>query len=275
MKPELKSEPRLVLPFNVKASMIENAIQDVDFSKKTVTGFFNTYWYVDAVGDVLIPGATKKSIKENGPGTPGWTIKHALGHDLTKLPGKIEVLEEKEVGGVEGIYFETKMTDTTLGMDTLINYQQGVYDNHSIGYRYITEEIVTRESKKWDWYMERLINPEEAEKRGVIYIVKEIELYEGSTVGIGANRLTPYLGVKADSPDLLVIKLDDRMKVLEKQLREGTQSDETMRDFSISIAQIRSILKELEPIIVTRKEPTPTPEVSLETLSQAFKSQIQ
>ena len=112
-------------------------ILDVSTSSRIVTGFFNSYNFFDSDKDVLIMGSAKKSIEERGVNSTAVAkIKHALNHDLTTLVGKLQVLEETTKNGITGIYFESKIANTTLGNDTLINYKEGIYDNHSIGFKY-------------------------------------------------------------------------------------------------------------------------------------------
>ena len=136
--------------FSVKSNMLEGtSIKDVDSSSRIVTGFYNAYNFYDDAGDVLLMGCSKRSIKERGPASSATAkIKHALNHDLTTLPGKIITLEEKEVDGILGIYFETKMVDTQLGNDTLMNYMEKIYDNHSIGYRTVDYKFIERINEK-------------------------------------------------------------------------------------------------------------------------------
>src|SRR5690606_24479112 len=111
----------------------------------------------------------------------------------------------------KGIYFETKMLNTSDGNDTLIKYQEGVYDNHSIGFRYLDIRYIEQDSDQWKVNIDKLINPEDAENRGYMFLVKEIELFEGSTVAFGANRLTPYLGSKSENKSLSLLKINERM----------------------------------------------------------------
>jgi len=97
-------------------------IIDVSTSSRIVTGFFNSYNFFDSDKDVLIMGAAKKSIEERGVNSTAVAkIKHALNHDLTTLVGKLQVLEETTKNGITGIYFESKIANTTLGNDTLFN----------------------------------------------------------------------------------------------------------------------------------------------------------
>lgn len=234
------------IEYGVKSSGTVS-IKDVDLDKRVVTGFYNTYNFIDSDFDVLLMGCSKNSIDQHGPSSSAIRkIKHALNHDLRQLPGKIMVLDEKEIDGMSGIYFETKMAKTQLGTDTLINYQEEIYDNHSIGFRYLDLEFLDDESDDWDKFLNLLINPEVAEKAGFMYVVKEIELFEGSTVAIGANQLTPFLGVKSNDLNLQKIKLNDSITLIEKQLKSGKQSDATLYDFSIQLRQIKQMINELE-----------------------------
>jgi uncharacterized protein len=237
-------EKRINDPFPVRS--IGGMVKDVDLSKRTVTGLYNSYNVIDSYGDVLVMGSASKSIQERGPKSNATAkIKHALMHDLERLPGKIEVLEERNLGNVSGLYFETRMANTTLGNDTLINYQEGIYDNHSIGFNYVPYKIkhLTENHQEWQSTVDGLINPNDVQKD--IYIVSEIMLWEGSTVSFGANQLTPFLGIKSNDMNLIKMKLNDRLERLVKQLRKGTQSDEMMKTFELQVLQLKQMISEL------------------------------
>lgn len=235
------------------------SVKDVSTSSRIVTGFYNTFNYFDGGADVLMSGCAKKTIKENGPKSEAVAkIKHALFHDLTKLPAKIQLLEERTVESLSGIYFEAKMSNTTLGNDTLTNYIEGIYDNHSIGFLYQQVERIEREAKNWRKFLDMLINPEDAEKVGVMYIVKEIQMFEGSTVAFGMNGLTPYLGLgqdaKSANKDTIKLDLFSRINKLQNTLKKGTQSDETMRIFEIQVRQMKQIVEELTDVLPSTKD---------------------
>jgi hypothetical protein len=252
-----KTEKALALKreklYAIKSSDTANkelVIKDVDLSQRIVTGFYNTAMYFDSDYDVLLKGSANKSITERGPDSNSVAkIKHLMFHDWTLLPGKIKTLKEDTatVNGqnVTGIYFETKMADTTLGNDTVINYQEGVYDNHSIGFQYLDGEYIDEEAKDWQVWLNQLLNPADAEAAGFMFLWKEIKLFEGSTVAFGANALTPYLGVKSQNKEALALKLSDKVKSLTAQLKNGTQSDKTMYNFEMQLLQLNQIIKEL------------------------------
>jgi HK97 family phage prohead protease len=224
-------------------------IIDVSTSSRIVTGFFNSYNFFDSDKDVLIMGAAKKSIEERGVNSNAVAkIKHALNHDLTTLVGKLQVLEETTKNGITGIYFESKIANTTLGNDTLINYKEGIYDNHSIGFKYYQLSLIESEKNPvaWNEVVSKLMNPEEAEKFGYLYIVKEINLFEGSTVAFGANSLTPFLGVKSGSKESMTLALVSKLNQLEYTVKNGMQSEEMLSTFELQIKQFKQILKEIE-----------------------------
>jgi HK97 family phage prohead protease len=233
-------------------------ILDVSTSSRIVTGFFNSYNFFDSDKDVLIMGAAKKSIEERGVNSTAVAkIKHALNHDLTTLVGKLQVLEETTKNGITGIYFESKIANTTLGNDTLINYKEGIYDNHSIGFKYNQLSLIESEKNPvaWNEVVSKLVNPEEAEKYGYLYLVKEINLFEGSTVAFGANSLTPFLGVKSGSKESMTLALVSKLNQLEYTVKNGMQSDEMLSTFELQIKQFKQILKEIE-VAETFDKPT-------------------
>lgn len=224
-------------------------IIDVSTSSRIVTGFFNSYNFFDSDKDVLIMGAAKKSIDERGVNSNAVAkIKHALNHDLTTLVGKLQVLEETTKNGITGIYFESKIANTTLGNDTLINYKEGIYDNHSIGFKYNQLSLIESEKNPvaWNEVVSKLVNPEDAEKFGYLYLVKEINLFEGSTVAFGANSLTPFLGVKSGNKESMTLALVSKLNQLESTVKNGMQSDEMLSTFELQIKQFKQILKEIE-----------------------------
>lgn len=233
-------------------------IIDVSTSSRIVTGFFNSYNFFDSDKDVLIMGSAKKSIEERGVNSTAVAkIKHALNHDLTTLVGKLQVLEETTKNGITGIYFESKIANTTLGNDTLINYKEGIYDNHSIGFKYNQLSLIEAEKSPvaWNEVLSKLVNPQEAEKFGYLYLVKEINLFEGSTVAFGANSLTPFLGVKSGNKESITLALDSKLNQLMHTVKNGSQSDDMMHTLELQIKQIKQVLKEIE-VAETFDKPT-------------------
>lgn len=246
LNPEQLKAKKLAEPFKVKTYDL-NHVKDVDTTKRVVTGVSNMFYWFDSDYDVLIPGCSLKSIEERGPQTnvPG-KIKHALFHDLTKLPSKVQLLDERRLqDGNTGQYFETRMLNTSDGNDTLIKYQEGVYDQHSIGFRYMNLEFIDSDSDAWQKWMDQLINPEDAEAVGYMFIVKEIKQYEFSTVAFGANSLTPYLGVKSENKEAVLLKLSTKIDSIIKLLRNGKGiTDEGFYNMELELLQLKQLQSE-------------------------------
>ena len=72
---------------------------------------------------------------------------------------------------------------------------------YQIGYNYIPSKtaMASPGTKLWDMTLELIRNPEDMRTRDEVFIVSEIDLYEGSTVFLGTNFNTPYFGCKAKS----------------------------------------------------------------------------
>lgn len=185
-------------------------IQDVDLKSRTVTGYFSRFGNIDTDGDMLVPGAFTKSISERGGKN---LIPHILDHDIHVTLKQLSKpkLYEKADGG----FFESTISDTQNGIDTLKLYRDGVINQHSFGFRTIQKD-----------------------NKGNHTEIKEVMLYEISTVTLGANPETPFTGFKSLTPT----ELKSRYEVLTKAFRSGDYTDET---FAILDAQIKQIEQDM------------------------------
>lgn len=241
----LLKEQKMATFYKVKDSF-ETTTKDVDMKKRTVQVVPNTFYYFDSDQDVLISGSTTRTIQARGPNSvAGAKIKNVKDHVISNRIGNIQVLDERDMGGRKVQYAESKMLSTTMGNDMLIEYQEGVIDQHSIGFRYVDLEFITAEAKDWKMWIDQLINPQDCEDFGYMFIVKEISQFEYSPVSFGSNKLTPYLGVKSGNKDAMVLKVLDRVDLLEKQLKAGRQTDDTMMDYQLECTQLKQIISEL------------------------------
>lgn len=225
----------------------ETVTKDVDFSKRIVQSIANTLLYFDHDQDVLMVGCANKSIQERGPDSNAkcGKIKNVKDHKISERIGKPIVTKEDKLDGKTVLYCESKMAETTIGNDALIEYQEGIIDQHSIGHRYVDLDFISADDEEWNKFLSMLINPEDAEEYGYAFRVKEIEWFEWSPVSFGANELTAYLGVKSNNKDALLLKIFDRLDLINKSLRNGSQSDEAMRDYELEVMQIKQIMTEL------------------------------
>lgn len=186
-------------------------IKDVDMKSRTVTGYFSRFGNIDHDGDMLMPGAFSKTVKERGFEGKN-IIPHLLDHEMETLKqlSKPKIYEKSDGG-----FFESTVSDTTNGIDTLKLYRDGVINQHSFGFR-----VLRKEDKK--------------EYRAIT----ETLLYEISTVVLGANDETPFTGFKSLTKPQLI----SRYEVLKKCYTNGDYSDEV---FPILEAQLKQIEQDL------------------------------
>jgi HK97 family phage prohead protease len=195
----------------------DGSIKDIDTKLGIITGYFSIFGNKDADGDIVIPGAYKKTLKENGPDSPKPRILHLYMHDSMKPLAKPSVLKEDKTG----LYFESQISQTALGKDVIQLYQDKVLTEHSIGY-----QIVKRE------------RDEEREEQKLI----ELKLWEGSTVSWGANMDAIVNSVKGEGSDVnMMKKLITMMDALDTALK-GNYSEDTARQLEIQFNQLRQMV---------------------------------
>lgn len=239
--------------YSIKNCGLEMQVKDIDTASRTVCFIGNTFNFMDDGQDILLPGCATKSITENGPSSNAPDkIQHAMFHDLTRIPGKMQKIEETTMDGTKCIYAESKLATSTEGNDALINYKAGIYNQHSIGFQNMQYEYVSadahgnsKEGDMWKSVLADCMNPEEMTTAGMVRVIKEIKLWEISTVTFGMNKLTPTIGIKSADKEVVMLDLMGRIDKLSKQLHSGTQSDGMMRNFEIQILQIKQMVQDI------------------------------
>ena len=198
---------------------LQQGISDVDVKKGIVTGYFSSFDNMDSDGDIIRKGAFSKTIKENFQ-----RVRHLLDHDATKAVGKIQLLQEDQ----KGLYYESKAGRHTLGRDFLLMVEDGLINEHSIGF-------VTIKQKNMGGYNE----------------ITEVKLYEGSSLqGWGANEMTPITGMK--NFETVSIMMDNIMKAI----KNGKYTDETFAKLELQFLQLQKELAELKEASVETPEPS-------------------
>lgn len=200
-------------------------IKDVDGKKGIVTGYFSDFNSIDSDGDIIKPGAFQKSISQNGPQSSKPRIKHLLNHDSSKPLGVLEVLKED----TKGLYYESRLGTHSLGVDFIKMVDSGLISEHSIGF----QTVKYNQLKPWNEWKQG-----EAARE-----LTELKLYEGSSLTAwGANMNTPLTGLKTEQK---VRKINDRIDILIKSLRDGTFSDETFGLLEIELKQMQQAMIDL------------------------------
>ena len=197
---------------------IGNSVTDVDVKGGKVTGYFSSFDTKDSDGDIIRKGAYAKTILEWGPKSNMPRIKHLVDHDRTKTFTKLQELTEDDIG----LYYYGIPGRDKFARDFLLKCEDGIITEHSVKINPIQQ--------KWD-------NSSSAN------IISECKMWEGSSLHCwGANENTPLLSVEKSLADL-----KDMYARLEKALKNGIYTDETMQEFQLQYDQIGELLKATQP----------------------------
>jgi uncharacterized protein len=210
-------------------------IKDMDSDRMTVTGYFASFGNMDYDDDIIMPGAATKTIAERGPMGSN-EIFFLNQHNYAQPHGKPMILEAQE----RGIYFESKIAPTSYGRDAMILYAEGIVVQHSIGFSTIKSDY---------------------DQQTGMRMIKEIKLYEGSNVTLGANPETPFMGFKS----LTMAEINDQIAKMIKLLKDGSLTDEGFGRLEIALKQFqleafnlgKNSLSDAEPTIVTPEQDEP------------------
>ena len=210
-------------------------VKDIDMKSMTVTGYWSKFGNVDYDDDIIAMGAATKTIAERGPMGSN-EIFFLNQHNWSQPHGKPMVLEAQE----KGIYFESKIAPTSYGKDALVLYAEGIVVQHSIGFSTVKADY---------------------DKKTGVRTIKEIKLYEGSNVTLGANPETPFTGFKS----LTMVEINDQISKMIKLLKDGSLTDEGFGRLEIALKQFqleafnlgKNSLSDAEPTLVTPEQDEP------------------
>lgn len=193
--------------------------KDADVKKGIVTGYFANFNNIDSDGDIILPGAFKKSISDTGPNSTNPRIKHLLNHNPEQPLGKILVLQED----AKGLYYESQVGSHSLGKDFLKMVESDLINEHSIGFRKIESE--------------------KSEDKTANYL-KQLQLWEGSSLTAwGANELTPLTGLKSGFD---VDTLMKKQKRIEAFCKNSDATDETIEMLLLHSKQLSQIILDMQ-----------------------------
>lgn len=189
-------------------------VKAIDKSQRTVTFYAAAFGNVDSHGDIILKGAFTKTIKENAA-----RFKWLNQHSSWDLVGPVVSIEEDDFG----LLVTAKASETSLGNDVLALEADGAYE-HSIGYNTILSEY----------------NSESG-----IRIIKEVQLWEVSSVTWGSNPNTPTIGLKSMTPKEQGDYLLSKLARLHKCLRKGDLSAERVEMLELEVLQINQSIQDL------------------------------
>ena len=188
--------------------------KDVDVKSRTITGYASTFGFKDSDGDVIMPGAYKKSLAERSAAGKN-RILHLYQHDPTQVLSRPYLLKEDNIG----LYFETTLPETRLANDVLKLYEAGIIEEHSVGFNVIRKE----------------------QKQGYTEL-HELKLWEFSSVSWGANEQSIFTGFKSMNKNTM----DKKFKAIVTMLKNGDMSDEGFAALEIYFAQLKQIMGDVE-----------------------------
>lgn len=201
----------------------------IEVNGRKVSGYLAAFGTKDADKDVISKGAFTKSLNERGvTSSTARKIAFLYQHDMSRPIGRFTTLAED----TKGLYFEAELDNIPLANDVLEQYKSGTLNQHSIGFRYLADK--TEYSKSED-----------------TFYVKEVDLFEGSVVTMGANENTPFLGLKAESVESEVEQLRRETELVLKHI----PFDEQYKIRQLISKHISLI--ETEPVKATLKQDEP------------------
>jgi HK97 family phage prohead protease len=191
---------------NLEYKFITGAVNDIDTSKRVVTGYLSKFGNIDLDNDIMDKGAFTKTLQERKS-----NIFFLNQHNWSQPHGKFATLEVDEYG----LKFESNpLPDTTYSNDTLKLYEAGIIKEHSVGFLTMKSEYIRETDKR---------------------VIKEVKLYEGSNVTLGANPDAIFTGLKSFTKE----DISEREKAILKAFRNGTFTDETFTLLEIALKQLQ------------------------------------
>lgn len=188
----------------------EEKISDVDIKQRIVSGYLSQVDVEDLGNDIIEKSAFTKTLQERKD-----QVYFLNQHNFAQPHGKFAELEVDNYGLK---FVSNPLPNTTYSNDALELIEKGIIEATSIGY------IVT---KKEEYQNKR--------------IIKELKLYEGSTVTMPMNQGAIITDVKSLSYEQIKSK---EAKIL-KAFRHGTFTDETFSLLEIALKQLQVQVYEL------------------------------
>jgi HK97 family phage prohead protease len=214
-----------------KYKSLEGEFKDVDAKKGIVTGYFSAFGMVDSDGDIMMPGAFKRSINDWGPDGKG-RIKHLLNHNPAQPLGKPIMLKEDSYG----LYYESLVGTHTLGKDFIKMVESGLIKEHSIGFRTLQEQ-----------------------KSELGNELRDVMLFEGSSLTAwGANENTPLIGMKSLKS---LETMQEEIRAFDKFIRNSDASEETIDLCLIKVKQLAQAIEMMSSTKVVEETPEQPKEV--------------
>jgi HK97 family phage prohead protease len=182
---------------------------DADEYAGVVKGYGSYFGNKDSDNDVIMKGAYKKTIKENGE-----RVKYLYQHNMMQPIGKMKELYEDD----KGLVFVAEIAKTQLGKDVVELMKSGILTENSVG-----------------------IMPIQKENKREYREITEVKLYEISAVTLAANEEAKILDVKGNVD---YEKLTKRYDNICKIIRKGDISDDLGYALEAEVLKLKSLFIE-------------------------------
>tara|TARA_S200002703_G_scaffold154568_1_gene157591 strand:- start:3111 stop:3800 length:690 start_codon:yes stop_codon:yes gene_type:complete len=182
---------------------------DADEYAGIVKGYGSYFGNKDSDNDIIMKGAYKKTIAENGN-----RVKYLYQHNMMQPIGKMKEMYEDD----KGLVFVAEIAKTQLGKDVVELMKSGVLTENSVG-----------------------IMPIQKENKNGYREISEVKLYEISAVTLAANEEAKILDVKGNVD---YDKLSKRYDNLCKIIRKGEISDDLGYALEAEILKLKSLFME-------------------------------
>ncbi len=220
-------EDKLNKHYGTKSMILK--MEDIDEKNRIVKGYGSAFDVIDSDKDVIRKGAFAKSIQERGVDSSGnRKIAHLRNHDWEHQIGKFLEMEEDEFG----LKFVAQLGRSTKGQDALLDYQDGILREHSIGFNYIADKIKLVEDTSFspDGHFE----------------ITEVKLWEVSGVTFGANEFTPVIdAAKSGDTEGALKRFNEIEGSFLKAIKRGTGTDERLENLEARFKQLQELRNSL------------------------------
>lgn len=215
---------------NLEAS---EKITDVDTNKRVITGYLSQVDVEDKGNDIIEKTAFTKTLSERKN-----DIYFLNQHDWRQPHGKFAELEVDNYGLK---FVSNPLPNTSFSNDTLELVEKGIIQHNSIGY------IVTK-----------------SQDEGNTRVIKELKLYEGSTVTMAMNDGAIITGLKS----MNIEEVKSKEKQILKAFKSGKFTEETFMLLEIALKELQTYTYELGKKEALKQSEKSTQEQSLREVNK-------
>ena len=188
--------------------------------------YLSKFDIIDSDNDLIVKGAFKKSIKERGvASSTNRKIAYLRHHDWQHQIGKFTHIEEDK----KGLFAVGKLGTSTKGEDAFRDYEEGIINEHSIGFQYIEDGI-------------KFIEDSSMEKGGYYQHTDVLSVSKGANKEDVIKNITKQIDVvtraiiNGRGTDERLFDLEMKLKYLNSRL-----IDLAITDFGINSSDIKDV----------------------------------